>query len=86
MKKSHYAITCENRNTEKWEYFKFTDFEKLVSSIDLTKYEVVAIWPKNFASKDKDMALNNIRAYFKHLEALYEQNYFDYVNSEERED
>jgi hypothetical protein len=86
MKKSYYYITCENRTTEKWTGFKFTDFEKLVSSIDLRKYEVVSINTHNFTSKDKEIALNNIRAYFKHLEALYEQNYFDYANSEERED
>ena len=78
MKKSHYAITCENRKTEKWVDFKFTDFEKLVSSIDLNKYEVVMISARNFSDRAKEMALNNIRAYEAHLTALYEQNFFDY--------
>ena len=41
---------------------------------------------RNFPNRAKEMAERNIQGYLEHLKALYEQYYFDYANSEERED
>ena len=67
MKKPYYYITCEDRKTENWKDFKFTDFNKLVEKIDLNKYEVVLITARNFPDRAKAMAENNINAYMKRL-------------------